>query len=277
MELKKDSDTLGEMQTHREIQAAHQSERRDDAGPIDPDKPHWGPLIGLGVWLVSVALILLMPVLFVLPYAASQQVSVSDTNALGQFLQADKTAIVVNVISVIPAHLITLAIVWAVVTQMGRRPFFESLGNSSGGFRFVHGAGIVFGFFVLAVLLGYFVPDQENEMMKVLRSSREALILVAVIATFSAPFIEEFVYRGVLYSGFRKTAGETASIALVTVLFTLVHVPQYWPTFSAIALLLLLSLVLTIVRARTGNLKPCIVLHLIFNAFNSALLLLSAP
>ena len=68
------------------------------------------------------------------------------------------------------------------------------------------------------------------------------------------------------------------AVAFVTLLFTLVHVPQYslngHPDMAAIVTLLLLSLTLTLIRAGTGNLLPCIVLHTIFNGVQSVLLIL---
>ena len=66
-----------------------------------------------------------------------------------------------------------------------------------------------------------------------------------------------------------------AAIVIVTFLFALVHVPQYWGSPTTIILLTLLSLILTLVRAQTGNLLPCVVLHTLFNAVQSALLILN--
>ena len=97
---------------------------------------------------------------------------------------------------------------------------------------------------------------------------------MAFIATFTAPFVEEVVYRGVLYSAFQRTLGVTAAFLLTTFLFALVHVPQYWPSYSTIFLLALLSLTLTSIRVKTSNLLPCIVLHTLFNGTQSALLIL---
>ena len=89
-----------------------------------------------------------------------------------------------------------------------------------------------------------------------------------------APIVEEVIYRGILFSAFQRTLGAVLAIIAVTLLFALVHVPQYYPSISTIALLLLLSLILTLVRAWTGNLLPCIILHTIFNGTQSLLLIL---
>jgi uncharacterized protein len=94
------------------------------------------------------------------------------------------------------------------------------------------------------------------------------------MATFTAPLVEEVIYRGILFSAFRKHLGATFAIALTTVLFAAVHVPQYYPDAATILTILVLSLVLTLIREKTGNLLPCIVLHTIFNGSQSILLIL---
>ena len=56
-------------------------------------------------------------------------------------------------------------------------------------------------------------------------------------------------------------------------LFTIIHVPQYWPNVGVIAAVALLSIVLTTVRAYTHRLLPCIIIHLVFNGIQAALLI----
>jgi membrane protease YdiL (CAAX protease family) len=97
---------------------------------------------------------------------------------------------------------------------------------------------------------------------------------LAFLATFTAPFVEEVVYRGVRYSAFQRTFGVVLAVISVTVLFAAVHVPQYYPSYVTIALLTFLSLILTLVRVRTRNLLPCVVLHFMFNAIQSFSLVL---
>src|SRR6478609_4855946 len=106
-----------------------------------------------------------------------------------------------------------------------------------------------------------------------LASSRVVVFLVAFMATFTAPIVEEVVYRGILYSAFQRARGPVLATVAVTLLFASVHVPQYYPSYSTIGLLVLLGLILTLIRARTNNLLPCIVLHTIFNGLQSVLLI----
>jgi membrane protease YdiL (CAAX protease family) len=52
-----------------------------------------------------------------------------------------------------------------------------------------------------------------------------------------------------------------------------VHVPQYYPSYSTIFLLTVLSLTLTSIRVKTNNLLPCVVLHTLFNGLQSVFLI----
>ena len=64
-----------------------------------------------------------------------------------------------------------------------------------------------------------------------------ALYTVAFLAVFTAPFVEEVIYRGILYSALQRTTGTVLAVVIVTLLFAAVHVPQYWGSPSTIMLL----------------------------------------
>ena len=239
-----------------------------------PENPPWHALIAVLAWIASVVLIALIPILVLLPYILSRGPSFNERQALSEFLQKDPTSILLQIAAIIPAHILTLALSWVIVTKLNKFSFRETLGWESGGMRWPHYVGILVIFFAIAMVVGNYFPEQENELTRILHSSRWAVFLVAFMATFTAPLVEEVIYRGILYSAFQRTFGVAAGIVVVTLLFALVHVPQYYPSYSTIFLLLLLSRILTLVRARTGNLLPCIVLHTIFNGTQSLLLIL---
>ena len=236
-----------------------------------PNNPSWGPLEAVGVWVASVLLILFVPLVFLLPYMATLDPPITDGEKLAEFAKNDPTAILLQILAVIPAHLFTVLLAWLVVTRGKKFPFRQTLGWRSGGFQWWHYAVILAGFFVLAAIVGSFVPEQDNDLLRILGSSRSAVYVIAFVATFTAPFVEELVYRGVLYSAFQRKMGIPAAFILVTLLFALVHVPQYYPSYSTILLLGLLSLILTSIRYKTNNLWPCVVLHTLFNGIQSAM------
>ena len=188
-------------------------------------------------------------------------------------MKSDPTAIILQISAVIPAHILTILLAWVVVTRMRTYPFLRTLGWRQGGMMLWHYIAIAAGFFCLTVIVGNYFPEQENDLLRVLQSSRTAAILVAIMATFTAPIVEEVIYRGILYSAFQRTFGVVLATVFVTLLFALVHVPQYYPSYSTILLLTVLSLTLTLVRVRTGNLLPCVLLHTLFNAMQSVVIL----
>ena len=243
--------------------------------PLGPNNPPWGSGIAIVTWMASVLMIVIVPGLFLAPYLLSQGAAEMGSPDLSKFLTSDPTALLIQVAAVFPAHLVTLAIGWFVVTRAKKYPFFSTLGWRLGGMRWWHHVAILVLFMAIAAVVGSMMPEQDNDLLRILRSSRLALYTVAFLAVFSAPFVEELVYRGVLYSALQRTAGSWLAIAIVTVLFTAVHVPQYLESPSTILLLALLSLILTLVRAKTGNLLPCVILHTLFNGIQSALLILN--
>ena len=50
---------------------------------------------------------------------------------------------------------------------------------------------------------------------------------------------------------------------------------QYYNNFGVIAVIAVLSIVLTVVRARTGKLLPSYIIHFVFNGIQAVLLVLA--
>jgi membrane protease YdiL (CAAX protease family) len=246
-----------------------QTPRFDPPVGYGPNNPPWGALAGIGVWIGSVLCILIVPAIFLLPYLALHKPRILDSDQLVEFAKTDATAVLLQIGAILPAHLLTVLLAWLVVTKVRKYNFREMLGWHSGGFRWWQYLVVLVGFGLIAVAASQVYPEQDNDLLKILRSSREAVYIVAFIATFTAPFVEEVVYRGVLYSAFQRAWGVPAAFLLTTFLFAVVHVPQYWPSYSTIFLLTLLSLILTTIRVRTNNLLPCIIFHTIFNGIQS--------
>lgn len=244
--------------------------------PFDPDNPPWGLLAGLLTWAGSVLLLFAMSFLLLIPYAiTSFKGDRADTQALAEFLTTDKTAILLQILSAIPAHLLTLLVAWAVVTRFGKRPFWQALGWTWGRkMGFWTSAGLALVLYAVGIALVLLFGRQKTQLDLIVESSRAASYSIAFLAVFTAPIAEEVVYRGVLYSSLQKKIGVQGAIVGVMALFTLVHVPQYWPNYGVLAAVGLLSLALTLVRAYTRRLLPCFVIHLIFNGVQSLLIVL---
>jgi membrane protease YdiL (CAAX protease family) len=126
--------------------------------------------------------------------------------------------------------------------------------------------GVLVAVLGVSVLLERVLPQKEDTVFDLLmKSSREVRIWLALLAVFTAPLVEEVVYRGVLFSALPRRVGLNWSIAIVTLLFAGVHFPQYWGAWAGLAGLTLLSLVLTVVRATTKSIFPCVIIHMLNN------------
>src|SRR5207247_10168744 len=79
-------------------------------------------------------------------------------------------------------------------------------------------------------------------------------------------------YCGLVDWGFQRCIGPVFAVIVVASMFAGLHVLQYWPNAGAISAITLLSVVLTVVRARTGRLLPCLVIHLVFNGIQSLII-----
>lgn len=232
-----------------------------------PNNPPWNGWAAIGLWVLSVLSIVILPLFFVIPYL------VLSGKMFAEGVESDPTVILVSLIAIIPVHIFTLVGAWFIVTRRNRYSYRETLGWEWGGMRWWHFL-MVFGIILacLAIVSNFF-PEQDNHMLRMLRSSRNAVFVIAFLATFTAPIVEEVVYRGVLYSALQRRIGVTYTVFLVTALFAGVHFFQYWGSPGTLIMICLLSLILTLVRVRTGNLLPCIVLHTIVNGLQSLVLL----
>lgn len=239
-----------------------------------PNNPPWNGWVAIGVWVLSVLAIIIFPGIFVLPYIAALAGQFENQQLLMEFATTDPTSIFLQIIAIIPAHIFTLLTAWLVVTKMRKYSFRQTLGWVSGGFKWWHYLAILSVFFVMAIVVGKYFPPQDTQLDRILKSSRAVVFVVAFMATFTAPLVEEVVYRGILYSAFQRRFGIPIAVTLVTAIFAAVHVPQYMESLPTIFMLVLLSLILTLIRAKTDNLLPCIILHTIFNGLQSIFLIL---
>ena len=234
-----------------------------------PNNPPWNSGVAFLVWLASVALIIILPTIAVGIYIAANNFDITNREQLAEILKTDINATVLQILAIIPAHILTLVLAWAVVTRFNKFSFRQTLGWKFNNFKVWHIILIIVVIFALAGGLTTYFGEQDNELLRLLRSSRTAVILVAILATFTAPIVEEVIYRGILYSALQRTVGVWLAVFLVTMLFAVVHVPQYAGDYVSISMICLLSLVLTLVRVWTNNLLPCIILHFVFNGIQS--------
>lgn len=240
--------------------------------PVHPNNPPWGVLAAFVTWFISIVFLVFVPVITAVPYvlyAAQRGTSSPDA------LLTDKNFIFFSVAGVIPAHLLTLGVAWAVVTKFGRYPFWKTLGwqwpRNFGPWKSV---GVALALLGIGALITYVVGGKQTELDELINSSYRTRITTAILAATTGPLVEEIVYRGLLYPAFERALGVVSSVLIVSTLFAGVHVYQYRSNIGVIAVISILSLSLTVIRAYTGSLLPSFFIHFVFNGVQSVLLLL---
>jgi len=242
---------------------------------INPDDPPWGIPGALGVCILSFVLMAVVQVVFLLAYAVRRGVPFTP-QAFGEFATKDLTAIFFEIASIIPAHLLTLGLAWMLVTRFGKYPFLQTLGwEPDASFTFWRCAGLSVALLITGWGIVQLTGNPETALDRLIESSRAAALATAFAATFTAPLVEEIIFRGLLYSALTRLIGTVGAVTVVLLIFAAIHVPQYWPNFGVIGTILLLSFVLTTIRARTGKLLPCFLVHLFFNGIQSVLIVLN--
>ena len=109
----------------------------------------------------------------------------------------------------------------------------------------------------LGVAVEYNLGDAAAQLSSVAPASRAATLAMALLI---APPVEEFLFRGLLFSGLRRSVGPRATILCTAVLFAMLH-----PAVSAVPVLIL-GLVTGWTRERTGALCAGALAHATFNA-----------
>jgi len=237
---------------------------------INPDDPPWGVGWAVLVWVTSLVILVFMQIAVAVPYVVYKTMSGGSTAGLA----TDSTLIFISILGVVPAHILTFLIVWFLVTGRGRRPFWQTLGwsfpENFGPWKTIALAVVLL---AVGVLFTQFLGGKETALDQIINSSLKARFATAFLAFATAPFAEELVFRGVLYPALQRAIGMVAAVAIVTVLFAGIHVFQYYDNFGVVAVITMLSLSLTLLRARTGRLLPSFVLHLVFNGIQAAFLI----
>jgi membrane protease YdiL (CAAX protease family) len=133
-------------------------------------------------------------------------------------------------------------------------------------------AGVLLAMVVLAG--SALLPDRKDFPMEKLFTSPSDVYAVGGLAVLVAPFMEELVFRGVLFSFFERLGGFGVAVPATAVLFAALHYPEYAGAWTHVFMILVVGLVLSVARASTGSLVPSFLLHTAYNATFIGLLFL---
>jgi uncharacterized protein len=127
-----------------------------------------------------------------------------------------------------------------------------------------------------AVLLTYLSQTRGHEgaypLVHLSKMPVISQILWATGIVLLAPPIEELLFRGIIYGGYRKSLGALWACALTTVLFVVMHLDRLFSEPTALFGIATLALAALFMRVRTNAIGPCISVHF---GYNGLLVLLS--
>lgn len=170
-------------------------------------------------------------------------------------------------------YLFLFGAIYVLVAIRGRLPFWQALKWRKTSLAKVLGyfvAGLVL---AVAVQLAPVVfPDQSNFPLQELFTSPAGAYALGAFAVLLAPFMEELVFRGVLFAIFEDQIGLRFAIITTAVLFTAMHIPEYLGAWNHIFLLLIVGLIFSFARGLTRSLVPSVLLHMAYNLCQVVLL-----
>lgn len=149
---------------------------------------------------------------------------------------------------------------WHAIGWREARPGSPSLRESAVHFL-AGGAALA----LVVSFAGGFLNSKETLPIEQLLKARSSVILFGVLGVLVAPLVEETIFRGFLYPVIARWLGVAAGVVVTGTLFGLMHAAQLWGGWGQIALLIMVGIVLTWVRARTGTVAASYFVHLGYN------------
>ncbi len=131
------------------------------------------------------------------------------------------------------------------------------------------------GLSLFVALLTASMKQPEDIPMEELFKHRQTALLFVAMAVLVAPLVEETLFRGYLYPLFARSFGIAPGILLTGILFGLMHGAQLGWTWSLVSLLILVGIIFTLVRARTGSVFASFLMHLGYNSLIAVVAVLS--
>jgi membrane protease YdiL (CAAX protease family) len=122
---------------------------------------------------------------------------------------------------------------------------------------------------IVLTRLGRGIEDQRAVAMILAAKSPWLKIYLGFFAVILAPLAEEFIFRGLLFSGFKKVGWPKCGWIVVSLLFAFIHASA--PIFLP---LVVFALALTWLYEKTEGLLAPVLAHSLFNAANLGLLVI---
>jgi hypothetical protein len=164
-------------------------------------------------------------------------------------------------------HALIFLTIYLFIVVNHRLPFWETLmwqtpAAPKALLFFLGGIALAVAIQIMPPLL----PDRDDFPLTRLFTSPQAGYAIAAFAILIAPFMEELIFRGVLFSFFQHLVGDRFAVLGTAALFAALHVPEYWGAWNHVLLILIVGLVFSAARGAAGSLAPSVILHVAYNA-----------
>jgi membrane protease YdiL (CAAX protease family) len=180
-------------------------------------------------------------------------------------------------VSIVAQAVIDLAILGYLALQIRvrfREPFWQTIGwrKLDPGIipRWIAYAGFAFGGVVISLLVdaaSNLHPPKGNLPIDAVYQDRLSAFLFLLMAVLLAPLVEETVFRGYIYPAIAKSWGIVVSVLVTGALFGLLHGFQLGGAIWQIALLVMVGVIFTWVRAATRTVVASYCMHIGYNSF----------
>lgn len=220
--------------------------------------------------------------LFFLLFSLGSSVVVTWIVALGALIwsgmrpwEIDKSAASKALILVVSQGLwsaMTLLYLFAAVRVRHPGPFWRTIGwrqlrprNTTSAVAtlgcLLGGVGLALAIQMASLLIGKKAKLPIEDLFR----DRQSVLLLMALGILVAPLVEETIFRGYIYPVVARRFGVAIGVLATGALFGILHAAQLWGGWGQIALLIVVGIVLTYVRARTGTVLASYLFHLGYN------------
>ncbi len=176
----------------------------------------------------------------------------------------------------IPAQLLSYIIVFAfmyvVVTRVYHRPFWPALRWNWPGRAWLGFIGIGVALAISVPVISSHLPIPKSlPIDQMFQSAADAYVMM-IFGVLIAPLMEELFFRGFLYPVLVRRVGVFAAVLVTAAAFALIHSSQLGRSWSALLIIFIVGLVLTIARAVRKSVAASWLAHMAYNGTLSLLL-----
>src|SRR6266567_5480997 len=124
------------------------------------------------------------------------------------------------------------------------------------------------GGFLMAVgvqLAPTLLPDTQEFPLEKMLNTPLAAYALGGFAILVAPFMEELIFRGVIFAVLERRVHLVFAMVTTALLFGALHVPEYAGAWNHVLLIFMVGGVFSLTRGLTGSLTPGVILHVAYN------------